>query len=384
MTENETAGVECQGEPGHRRRICVLQDRLRSGGTERNAQWLVRKLSSEETAAHLLLFTHPRDAPPPAVPDWSALRTGQRLRGPDCFAPGLVRRLRSFRADTVICMGRNANCYGFWIKKCLPSIGLITSYRTNRHLPWAYRKSIRLSDSCVVNSCWAANELRRIVQGFPTERIATIHNPLIREHLLEMSRGDETKALARRQLGLPVQGTVCVNVSHFVAGKNQSALLQWLCRACQKDRQWTLLLAGEGPEKVKCQQLAKQLAVSDHVRFVGCVEAIEPLLQAADLYLTTSLREGLPNALVEAQAAGLPVITYDTAGSREALVHNASGYLTPVNDLSAFAAAVEDLRANPSKRSAFSACARRFAREHFDPVGIRGKYCEILAPGERA
>jgi glycosyltransferase involved in cell wall biosynthesis len=310
------------------------------------------------------------------VPDWSALRTS--LRWPEYFAPGLLRRLRRLRADVVICMGRNANCYGFWIKRNLPRVRLVTTYRTNRHLPWFYRKSIFLSDLCLTNSHWAGDELGRMLPGRASGLVATIPNALIREHVFSLERDEAARAAARRRLDLPERRMIGLNTSHFVPGKNQAALLQWLNEARRKEPQWLLLLAGEGPERVKCQQLAQQLGLGDHVRFLGCVEAVEPLLQAADLYLSTSLREGLPNALVEAQAAGLPVVTFNTAGSRETLANGKSGYVTPVADMDAFAAAVEELRTNPSKRSAFSAYAREFAQEHFDPAGIRAKYCGLL------
>lgn len=359
-------------------KICILQDRLRAGGTERNSQWLARELEGEQIATHLLLFAHPEALPPPAVPDWSALRHGKRLCLPDGVAPGLVRRLSGIQPDTVICMGRNANCYGFWIKKCLPGIRLVTTYRTNRHLPWAYRQSIRRSELCLTNSHWAADRLGRILKDLPRDRVAAVHNPLIRNHLLSLSRTEDARAAARQQLGIPSGRTIGVNYSHFVPGKNQSALLRWLHQARKKQPGWMLLLAGEGPEKKSCQRLAKDLGLSDHVRFFGSIEAIEPLLLAGDLYLSASLREGLPNALVEAQAAGLPVITYDTAGSREALIENNSGYATPLNDLNAFAAAIEDLRAQPTKRSAFSACAREYARKQFHPARICQQYLGLL------
>jgi glycosyltransferase involved in cell wall biosynthesis len=361
-----------------RTKLCILQDRLRNGGTERNSIWLANALAGEGLDTHLLLFVHPSGSAEPPVPQWSALRSHRCRFIPDCHAPGLIQTLRKIQADAVICMGRNANCHGARVKKQLPDVRLFTTYRTNRRLPRLYRKSIGVSDGCITNSHWAREQLVERLRLLPGKHIHVIHNPLTRKDLLALKNDGDAKIASRKQLGLSQDALVCINCSHYVAGKNQAAMLNWLHAARKKRPGLVLLLLGDGPTRKRCMTLVKRLQITPNVRFCGQVDSIEPYLQASDLYLSTSLREGSPNALVEAQAAGLPVVAYNTAGCAETFIDKQSGILTPMNDLDAFTEAIEDLLSQPAKRALFSSHAREFAHKQFDPAGIRQKYLNLL------
>ena len=102
------------------------------------------------------------------------------------------------------------------------------------------------------------------------------------------------------------------NVGRWCHQKNQRFLLEMLAHMAEEDGDICLLLIGEGEEEKALRQLARQYEVEDRVIFYGPSQEVEKMLWAMDLYVQPSLFEGLPLAVVEAQAAGLPVLCADS------------------------------------------------------------------------
>jgi glycosyltransferase involved in cell wall biosynthesis len=97
----------------------------------------------------------------------------------------------------------------------------------------------------------------------------------------------------------------------------------------------------------------------------GFLEMPARIYPALDLYLSTSLKEGLPLSLVEAMGAGLATVATDVPGHRDVLAHGKTGLLIPADDDAALADAVVSLRADPIKRAALSKAARQWVRDEF-------------------
>ncbi|KRP35251.1 MAG: hypothetical protein ABS34_11415 [Opitutaceae bacterium BACL24 MAG-120322-bin51] len=274
-------------------------------------------------------------------------------------------------------MGRVANSVGFLAKCFLPGLKLVTTCRTNRALPYFYRFSVRQSELCIANSSWAATEVAKAV-GLPTARIVHIENALLRPQLFDLDLSPEAKATARSGLGLDLNGPVLCNISSFVPGKNKHDLLDAFAR-CKLGSTAVLLLVGEGSERDRCKQRAKDLGISAQVRFLGKTDSIEPILQASDLFVSTSLRDSLPNALIEAQAAGLPVVAYDVAGASEAFDQERSGLAVRSGEVDAFSRAIERLISSPQLRCDFGAHGRARAQKLYSPKIIGARYDAALS-----
>jgi glycosyltransferase involved in cell wall biosynthesis len=103
----------------------------------------------------------------------------------------------------------------------------------------------------------------------------------------------------------------------------------------------------------------------DRVRLAGLIpeEALPPVYAAADLYVWPALREAYGLAMLEAQAAGLPVVAGQGGGVAEVVADGRSGVLTAPGEPGAFARAVRDLLARPERRQAMAAAAARFVVE---------------------
>jgi glycosyltransferase involved in cell wall biosynthesis len=126
-----------------------------------------------------------------------------------------------------------------------------------------------------------------------------------------------------------------------------------------------LTIVGDGPERDTLETLAKES--NAEVRFEGFVDpkdVSEYYLSAEILVLPSVEGEGMPNAVLEAMARGLPVITTDSGGLPSMIEHGKTGVLVPMRDSDSLANAIEILHTDPKKRSEIGANARRYVREN--------------------
>jgi glycosyltransferase involved in cell wall biosynthesis len=115
------------------------------------------------------------------------------------------------------------------------------------------------------------------------------------------------------------------------------------------------------------KKMCRELNLSQQVQFVGFTESTELYYAAADLFVSASTLDSLPNALIEAQAAGLPIVAYATAGVPEIIDHARNGYLIAPKQLTAFAEHIEQLIKNAACRHKMGQAARRSAQKNSTP-----------------
>lgn len=135
-----------------------------------------------------------------------------------------------------------------------------------------------------------------------------------------------------------------------------------------------LILVGDGPEAPVAEQTAAELGVLDRVTFVGVVDRVASLLEAADLFLLPSATESFGLAALEAMASGVPVIASDVGGLPEVVEHRTSGYLAPVGDVDQMAKYAIDLLSDWPRRKAFAHAAKERAAAVFDHRKIVPQY----------
>lgn len=141
-----------------------------------------------------------------------------------------------------------------------------------------------------------------------------------------------------------------------------------------------LILAGEGPEREGLRQLAVDLDVVGSVELPGYVEGEElaELYRRADVFaLPTSLSEGFPTAILEAMAAGLPIVTTPSRGPLDHLVEGRHALFVPPHDLEALAASLTRLLADDELRRSMGEANRRKVRE-FEPDSVAEEYLAVL------
>ncbi|VAX33331.1 hypothetical protein MNBD_NITROSPIRAE03-288, partial [hydrothermal vent metagenome] len=106
------------------------------------------------------------------------------------------------------------------------------------------------------------------------------------------------------------------------------------------------VIIGEGESRDELERYSQQSGIADNVVFTGETDDVFHLLQAMDVFVMTSLYEGLSNAIMEAMLAGLPVVATNVGGNSELVVNGENGFLCPLNDASSLAARVVSLLGN--------------------------------------
>jgi glycosyltransferase involved in cell wall biosynthesis len=120
-----------------------------------------------------------------------------------------------------------------------------------------------------------------------------------------------------------------------------------------------VILFGEGPGEPKLKALATKLNLYGTLRFAGFRQDLDDYLACFDLLVHPAVREGLGVAMLKAAAAGVPVLAFDTAGAREAVVHGETGVLVPPQDVAKLQKAIELLIDEPEMRHELGAAGRQ-------------------------
>jgi glycosyltransferase involved in cell wall biosynthesis len=177
-------------------------------------------------------------------------------------------------------------------------------------------------------------------------------------------RGQHRAALALR-FGLDPQQPWLLTVAMMRAdAKRESYGVLARALAQLRDLRWQLLVVGDGPARAEVAAMLHTLG-QDRVRLAGLLteEALPAVYAAADLYVWPAVREAYGLAMLEAQAAGLPVVAGREGGVAEVVVDGRSGVLAAPRDPDAFAAAAGDLLERPQRRHALGEAATRFVVE---------------------
>lgn len=158
---------------------------------------------------------------------------------------------------------------------------------------------------------------------------------------------------------------ILIHISNFRPVKRVSDVIKIFERV-NKEIPSKLLLIGDGPDRFDCEQLCRQLDISDKVKFLGKQEAIADILNACDLFLLPSQSESFGLAALEAMACGLPVIASSVGGLPELIKHNECGFISEIGDIERMAKYSIELLTNEKKYEMFSKNSRKRAVEKFD------------------
>jgi glycosyltransferase involved in cell wall biosynthesis len=175
--------------------------------------------------------------------------------------------------------------------------------------------------------------------------VRVIFNPIFRDEIIELSREPVPEPWLD-----DARHPVLVNVGRLAPQKDQRTLLKAFARI-RREVPARLLILGQGELEAELKELARELGVADAVRFTGFVKNPFAYVARADLFVLSSVREGLPGVLIEALALGCPVVSTDClAGPKEILDDGRYGRLVPCGDDAALAqACLEALREKPDE-----------------------------------
>jgi sugar transferase (PEP-CTERM/EpsH1 system associated) len=205
--------------------------------------------------------------------------------------------------------------------------------------------------------------------GFPLARIGVIRNGVDLMRFAGTARSG-----ARAALDLDADALVVGAVGRLVPVKDHASLVEAAALLRRHGLAPTIVIAGDGPLHDMLLSRAVALGIESQIRLLGDRPDIETVLAALDVFALTSVSEGLSNTILEAMAAGLPVVATEVGGADELVERDVTGVLVPARSPSALASSLALLLRDPAMRAAMGAAGRQRAEREFSLGGMVRQY----------
>jgi glycosyltransferase involved in cell wall biosynthesis len=353
--------IESSEPGGAEQLVLVLADLLRASGHEpvvvtQVAGWLTERAER----AGLPVWLAPQK--PGLDPGWVIRFAG---------------RLRRARIDLLHSHEFAMNVYGGAAARLIgiPSVATIHGRhwvvdRPRRVI--AYRALLRLGMEIVAVSHDLAQYLVTGL-GVPPGAVRMIHNGIPLDGYDLRPPAAAERETARSELGLPLRVPLVVAVGALFPVKDHAGLV----RAVSGLEGVHLAIAGGGGEEAGLRRLAESLCVTDRVHLLGLRDDVPRVLRAADVFALSSRSEGLPLALLEAMAAGLPVVATRVGGVPEAVVDGATGHLVAPGDPAALAAGLARVLRYPEHAADLGRAGARRVEQEFSAAVMFARYWNL-------
>jgi glycosyltransferase involved in cell wall biosynthesis len=219
-----------------------------------------------------------------------------------------------------------------------------------------HRLSVNMADSVVFVSHAAAETYRRA--GYTGSRFAIVQNGITAPH------PTNTREATRRSLDVEPENPLIITVARFSAQKDYPRLIEAAALVSRSIPLSSFVFVGDGPDRAEMEALVRRCRLVGKIRFVGERDDVPDLLIASDLFVLPSRFEGLPLAVLEAMALGLPVVATRIGGNSEALGADYPWLVAP-EDATALARTITQAIGDPVMRRTIAASNRRRFAQRF-------------------
>ncbi len=353
----------------------VLQ--LDPGGTERLVVELIRRLHTRFPMAVCCL-----DEPGQWAAQLTALGVDvTALRRAPGFRVGLAGAIASLArghgATVLHCHHYSPFVYGRLAKLLLPGTRIVfTEHGRLSDAPPSRKRQLatRLLQTGVPALFAVSHDLRRhlIEEGFPP-RLDVIWNGID-------PRGAPTpvdRDRARSTLGVGPGEVVVGSVGRLDPVKDFGTLLRACAAAVSRDSRVRLFIVGDGAERAALAEAIRAERLDDNARLLGHREDVAQLLPGFDVYVNSSVTEGISLTILEAMAAQRPVVATAVGGTPEVVEDGTTGFLRPARDPGALAQAIVELGSDASLASRFGVAGRARVLAHFTLDQMVERYAQI-------
>ncbi len=290
--------------------------------------------------------------------------------------PNLISAARELRshlqdmgADVLLVHGYKAGLMGLWTARRLgiPIVAVSRGWTGEsprvRVYEWLDRRSLRWMDRVVCVSEGQAAKVR--AAGVKNERIVVIRNAIRTNRFHRPPCSADRNLLAARFSTPP---TLIAGAAGRLSPEKGFDVLVEACRhlaATHRDFALGVVIFGEGALRRELERQIKAADLTDRVVLAGFTDELDRWMPHFDIYVQSSHSEGLSNSLLEAAAAGVPIVATDVGGTAEFVSHEHTGLLVPPNDAPALASAIGRLAVDPSLRRSLGAQANATVARSF-------------------
>jgi glycosyltransferase involved in cell wall biosynthesis len=211
-------------------------------------------------------------------------------------------------------------------------------------------------------------------------KTVVIYNGIDAEFFKPAGKRDQ----ARERLGVPGERFLAGTIGRLVPQKRQQDLLLAIERLKKAGRNVGGVLIGEGPERSKLEEKVRALGLEKEIIFTGFCDDTPALYSGLDAFVLCSEREGFPMTLLEAMAAGVPVVATDVGGVSECVEHEKTGLLIPAGEPEAIADALLRLAEDLSLRDRLVKNAGERVRQEFSIARMARRHEEVYEQGLRS
>jgi len=247
--------------------------------------------------------------------------------------------------------------------------------------PWLRRAIYNLADRIVVVSGETGTAFREKT-GVDESKIRVVYNGIDTGGLSGPGRDD-----ARGRLGIPSGVKVLGTVSRLDRVKDHDTLLEAFARVVSRRKDCLLIIIGDGPERGNIERKVEALGLDESVRLIGFTDQVPLYLAAMDLFLQPSKEEGLSMTILEAMAAGLPVIATPVGGTPEVIDDGETGRLVDVGNAEKLASCIVEFLEKPDEYAVMAKNARLRVEREFTlermAEGYEKVYREVLGGAGR-
>ncbi len=357
--------------------VVLIVGQLDLGGLERQACLLARGLDRSRFKVTVVSLQEGGDLLPAlrreGVPVFQLARRGHRdwrrlLR--------LSRLLREIRPDLVYSFNYEVNAFTR-LAAIMARVPVIVTGERGVYMSRAQglleRVLTGFTDQVICNAEAVRSDLVGRV-GLSTSKVMVVRNGVD----IPPAADAGTRAAARRSLGLPPDGFVAGTVARLHPVKNLPLLLEAARRCLERIDAWFCIIGG-GPDEKELRKAAGHPSLKGRVIFAGPRVEARDLIPAFDIFVLTSDVEGLPNALMEAMALGLPSVCTDVGGCRELITDGVEGYVVGRGDAASVTDRVLRLASDADLCARLGAAARRRAMRDFSVERMVGETEAILS-----
>jgi len=234
---------------------------------------------------------------------------------------------------------------------------------------WLWRNVDQVT---AVSSALAAQLVKTAT--LPSKRIHVINNGVDTERFRPLG---VAKDILRKRFGLPVEGLLVTMVARLIPLKDHAGVMHAVAKLRGEGVDVRLAFAGDGPMASELEQLAAVLSIADRVHFMGRIDSVAELLNAADIFVSNSHREGMSNTVLEGMACGLPVVATRVGANPDLLDEGTAGLLVPPRRSDCLALALRELAKDSLRRQFLAQAALRRARDRFSILAMLESYSHL-------